>query len=118
MEAALHFSMLDIGTAAGFAKMYILEGIGMFLAVSPVIAVVYRLKKEYWLALVFAEIYSMLGLFAGMNNVIRSLCPITAAFSISGYYEATPGQFITSVLSLLACGALSLLILFRLDSNE
>lgn len=118
VEAALHISLLDMGMVLRFAKIYILGGIGMFLAVSPIIAIVYRLKKGYWLALVFAEIYSFLGLFAGMQITIRSVYPITAAFCISGYYETTPVQFIISVLSLLACGILSLLILFGLDRKK
>ncbi len=63
VEAALHISLLDLGTVLGLAKIYLLEGVGLFLAVSPIIAVVCRLKKGYWLALVFAEIYSFLGLF-------------------------------------------------------
>jgi hypothetical protein len=111
VEAALHIFLLDLGTVLGFAKIYLLEGIGLFLAVSPIIAIVYRLKKGYWLALIFAEIYSFLGLFIGIQGTMRSIYPITAAFGVAGYYETTPLQLAISVFSLLICGVVSLLIL-------
>lgn len=118
VEAALHISLLDLGMVLGFAKMYLLEGIGLFLAVSPIIAIVYRLKKGYWLALIFAEIYSFLGLFLGMQSTMRSIYPITAAFCVAGYYETTPIQFTISMFSLLACGSLSLLFLHGLNRQH
>ena len=34
-----------------------------------IIALVARMKKGYWLALVFAEIYSFAGLFTSMSNI-------------------------------------------------
>lgn len=118
VEAALHISLLELGTVLGFAKMYLLEGIGLFLAVSPIIAIVYKLKKGYWLALIFAEIYSFLGLFLGMQSTMRSIYPITAAFCVAGYYETTPVQFATSLFSLLVCGGLSLILLHGLNRKS
>lgn len=115
IEALLHISLLDLGTVLAFAKIYLLEGIGLFLAVSPIIAIVYRLKKGYWLALIFTEIYSFFGLFFGMQNTMRFVYPISAAFCISGNYETTPLQFVISLFSLLVCGSLSLLLLYRLN---
>jgi len=117
VEAFLHGSLLDFGMALHFAKLYLLEGIGLFLAVSPIIAIVYRLKKGYWLALIFAEIYSFLGLFAGMQSTMRTLYPITAAFCVAGYYEATSIQFAISLFSLLACSGLSVILLLGLDKK-
>ena len=117
VEAILHSSLLDFGMILRFAKIYLLEGIGLFLAVSPIIAIVYRLKKGYWLALIFAEIYSFLGLFVGMQSTMRSIYPITAAFCVAGYYETTPIQFGISLLSLLVCGVLSALLLKGLDKK-
>lgn len=117
VEMVLHSSLLDLGTVLGFAKMYLLEGVGLFLAVSPIIAIVYRLKKGYWLALIFAEIYSFLGLFLGMQSTMRSIYPITASFCVAGYYETTPIQFVISLLSLLACGILSLILLRGLNKK-
>jgi len=118
VEAALHISLLDLGTVLGFAKIYLLEGIGLFLAVSPIIAIVYKLKKGYWLALIFAEIYSFLGLFFGMQSTMRSIYPITAAFCVAGYYKATPVQVAISLCSLLVCGGLSLILLHGLNRKS
>lgn len=118
VEAALHISLLNLGTVLGFAKIYLLEGIGLFLAVSPIIAIVYKLKKGYWLALVFAEIYSFLGLFFGIQSTMRSVYPITAAFCVAGYYDTTPMQFVISLISLLACGGLSSLLLHGLNRKS
>lgn len=115
VEVALHISLLDLNTVLSFAKIYLLEGAGLFLAVSPIIAIVYRLEKGYWLALIFAEIYSFLGLFMGMQSMLSSIYPITAAFCVAGYYKSTPVHFVISLFSLLACGALSLLILKGLN---
>lgn len=42
-----------------FFKIYLLDGIGIFFAIAPVIAVVSRIKKGYWLALIFTVIYSL-----------------------------------------------------------
>ena len=118
VEAVLHISLLDLVTVLEFAKIYLLEGIGLFLAVSPIIAIVYRLKKGYWLALIFAEIYSFLGLFLGMQSTMRSIYPITAAFCVAGYYETTPVQFVISLFSLLVCGGLSLILLHGLNRKS
>lgn len=118
VEAVLHISLLDLGMVLGFAKIYLLEGIGVFLAVSPIIAIVYKLKKGYWLALMFAEIYSFLGLFLGMQSTARSIYPITAAFCVAGYYETTPVQFVISLFSLLVCGGLSLILLHGLNRKS
>lgn len=101
-----------------FTKIYILEGIGLFLAVSPIIAIVYRLKKGYWIALIFAEMYSFLGIFAEMQSTMRSIYSITAAFCIAGYYETTPVQFAISLLSLLIYGSLSVIFLQRLNQKH
>lgn len=117
VEAVLHISLLDFGMVLDFAKIYLLEGIGLFLAVSPIIAIVNRLKKGYWLALIFAEIYSFMGLFMGMQSTLRSVYPITAVFCVSGYYESTPAQFFISLFSLLICGVLSLILLHGLNKE-
>ena len=118
VEAVLHISLLDLVAVLEFAKIYLLEGVGLFLAVSPIIAIVYRLKKGYWLALIFAEIYSFLGLFLGMQSTMRSIYPITAAFCVAGYYETTPVQFVISLFSLLACGGLSMVLLHGLNRKS
>ncbi len=118
VEAVLHISLLDLGIVLSFAKMYLLEGIGFFLAVSPIIAIVYRLKKGYWFALIFAELYSFLGLFIGMQSTMRSIYPITAVFCAAGYYKTNSIQFVISLFSLLTSGSLSVVFLYGLNRKH
>lgn len=93
------------------AVFYLLDGIGIFFAIAPVIAVVSRIKKGYWLALIFTVIYSFAGLFTSISDVLSACYPITATFNISGYYSATFGEIIISLMSLFFCGLFSVLIL-------
>lgn len=109
-EAVLHFSDLSVKLVLISFKEYLLDGIGVFLAVSPVIAVTSRLKK-YWLALVLAEIYSIAGLFAGMSSTLKYLYPINVVFNFSGYYKESAAGIWASMGILLLCGILSVLIL-------
>lgn len=118
VEAILHFQSLSIGLVLGFLKTYLLDGLGIFLAISPIIALVAKMKKGYWLALVFAEIYSFAGLFASMSATLKALYPITAVFNISGYYETVTLNWIYSVFVLLLCGGFSTLILRNLNHKK
>ena len=103
VEAVLHFEVLSIGLVLGNLKTYLLDGIGVFFAISPIIALVARMKKGYWLALVFAEIYSFAGLFASMSSQLKTVYPMTAVFNISGYYDASMVQVFIGIIVLLVC---------------
>lgn len=105
VEAILHLNALSVQLVLSSFHIYVINGIGIFLAVLPVIALVARMKKGYWLALVFAEIYSFAGLF------FSTAYPITAVFKLSGYYEANAGDKIVNISVLLVCAALAVLIL-------
>lgn len=118
VEAILHFSDLSVEMVLGFLKAYFLDGLGIFLAISPIIAFVSCMKKGYWLALLFAEIYSFAGLFMSMSNFLKAFYPITAVFTISGYYDASTSQVILSCISLLLCGGLSAFLLKGLKHSE
>lgn len=111
VETILHFDALSVGLVFGNLKIYLLDGVGVFLAISPIIALVARMKKGYWLALVFAEIYSFAALFASMTEPLKTIYPMTAVFNLSGYYHASMNQLLIGVMVLLICSALSLLIL-------
>ena len=117
VEAVLHFEALSIGLVLGNLKTYFLDGMGIFLAISPIIALVARMKRGYWLALVFAEIYSFAGLFASMAEPLKTVYPITAVFKLSGYYEANIVQALTSIAVLLVCAASSMFILRGLNKK-
>lgn len=99
VEAVLHFEALSIGLVLENLKTYLLDGLGVFLAISPIIALVARMKKGYWLALVFAEIYSFAGLFASMSGQLKTVYPMTAVFNISGYYDANMVQVLIGMFS-------------------
>lgn len=109
--AVFYFRSADIKMILSFFKIYLLDGIGIFFAIAPVIAVVSRIKKGYWLALIFTVIYSFAGLFTSISDVLSACYPITATFNISGYYSATFGEIIISLMSLFFCGLFSVLIL-------
>lgn len=110
-ESILHFSDLSVELVLGSLKEYFLDGIGVFFAISPMIALVSRIKKGYWLAFVFTEIYSVAGLFAAMSNVLKTCYPITAVFNLSGYHITTTGKIIGSSIILLLCVCFSAFIL-------
>ena len=110
-EAVLHFSDLSAALVMGSLKEYFLDGVGVFLAVSPIIALVSRMKKGYWLALVYTEIYSFAGLLAGMSNILKNYYPIMAVFNLSGYHITTAGNILKSTIVLLLCGCFSVSIL-------
>ena len=57
IEAVLHFSALSMREVLMSLKMYLIQGAGVFFAVSPIIAIVPYMIKSDWLALLLAEIY-------------------------------------------------------------
>ena len=83
-----------------------------------IIALVARMKKGYWLALVFAEIYSFAGLFTSMSNIWKVVYPITAGFNLSGYYQATALEMIGGCVVLVLCVGLSGVVLKGLRQNS
>ncbi|NBK94096.1 ABC transporter permease [bacterium 1XD21-13] len=117
-EAVMHFRMLSVQMVFGFLYTYFVNGVGIFLAISPIIALVARMKRGYWLALVFAEIYSFAALFASMSETLKTVYPITAVFQLSGYYEATIGNKVVSLVILIVCMALAALILTGLTHSN
>ncbi len=117
-EAVLHFSDLSMTVFFDFLKMYLIEGAGVFFAVSPIIALVPYLKKSYWLALVLAEIYSFSGLFMSMSDTLKTFYPITAIFGVSGYYETTAQRWSCSLGILVLCGCISVLLLKNLNHRQ
>lgn len=117
-EAVLHFSDLTAPLVLGSLKEYALDGVGVFLAISPIIALVAHIKKGYWLALVFTEIYSCAALFASMSSALKNLYPIAAVFCFSGYDITSAGKRAGSVIILLACGFFAALILKGLNARK
>ncbi|MCR8747148.1 ABC transporter permease [Romboutsia lituseburensis] len=117
-EAILHFSDLSVGMVLDFLKIYFLQGVGIFLAISPIIALVSYMKKGYWIALVLTEIYSFVGTFMCRSNTLKTIYPISAVFGVSGYYETPCQNRICSIIILLLCGCLSVFILKGFKYSE
>jgi hypothetical protein len=118
-EMVLHCEDLTIDIVFGFLRMYLVNGICVFLAIAPIIALTARIKKGYWLTLIFAEIYSFAGLFASMIGGLGAAYPIVAVFNLSGYYDGATGvEVITSIASLLACIVVALLVLLSLAGKK
>lgn len=117
-EAVLHLPDLSPALVLTCMKEYLLDGVGVYFAVSPVIAFVANMKKGYWIALVFTEFYSIAGLFAGMSSVLLTWYPINAVFNLSGYHIATTGKRTASMIVLLLCGCLSVLLLKGLKHSR
>ena len=117
IEAVLHLEALPISLVLENLKIYFYGWSWRFFAISPIIALVSRMKKGYWLALVFAEIYSFAGLFASMSNTLKTVYPMTAVFNLSGYYHASVIQTLIGVIVLLTCIVLSLFILKGLNKT-
>lgn len=111
-------SGLSAGLAAEFLKAYLLEGSGVFLAVSPVIVLVSCCKKSYWLALALTELYSFAGLFMSISDTLRSFYPITAVLGIAGYYETTPQNRLQSCFILVFCACVTIVVLKIMDSKK
>ena len=97
VELLLHHTDLSVGMVLSFFKSYLLEGIGVFLAVSPIIALV--------------SYYSFAGLFMSMSSLTKTFYPITALLGVAGYYETTTTNLFESLFVLLLCGCLAALIL-------
>lgn len=117
-EAILHFSDLSVGMVLDHLKIYFLQGVGVFLAISPIIALVSYMKKGYWTALVLTEMYSFAGTFMCRSNTLKTIYPISAVFGVSGYYETPCQNRILSIIILLLCGCLSVFILKGLKYSE
>ena len=118
IEAALHFSALYMEIVLDFLKMYLIQGAGVFFAVSPIIAIVPYIKKSYWAALVLAEIYSFSALFMSMSNPLKNFYPITTVFGVSGYYETSVQELIYYIISLSLCGCLAAVLLAELNYSQ
>lgn len=110
VEAVMHFEALSFELVLSFFYTYFVNGLCIFFAISPIIALTARMKKGYLSAVVFAEIYSFAGLFASMSKILKMVYPITAVFHLSGYYEATGGDKVISFVILILCAVLAKVI--------
>lgn len=118
VEAVMHFRALSVQIVFDFLYTYFINGLGIFIAVSPIIALAARIKKGYLIALIFSEIYSFAGLFASMSETLKNVYPITAVFKLSGYYDATVGDKAISLSLLFICAVFAIFILKGLNKTH
>lgn len=90
-------------------KQYLLQGIGCFVAVTPIITITTVLSRGYWISAAIAIVYSFIGVFI-TNSSIHSLYPISAIFEVSGARTVVASEYVMAVGSLV--GALLLSLIF------
>ena len=111
-ELFLHGTALSFPLILRMFLQYLSNGIGVFFAVSPLIAFCAFRKNGQWAALIVTEIYSIGGLFAAISDPYRTYYPIAAIFQFSGYYPATLKNRLLSVMILISCGMFTFFFLW------
>lgn len=103
IEAILHLDAVNISEAVNYFVVYALTAIGVFMTVSPIIALTGLVRRSYWIAMVISEIYSFIGIFFASKEVIRAIYPISSVFVFSGIYEASIIEFMISIIINIIC---------------
>lgn len=91
-------------------KSYLLQGIGCFIAVTPIVSLMSIMKNGYLLSVIFAELYSFTGLIAASTKY-RSIYPVSAVFGFSGASPVTIGEYLVCCFSLFVSALLAWIIL-------
>ena len=112
------YFVLFLAAFAVDLKIYLVDGICVFFAVLPIICFITEKKLDYWLSLLAAEVYSFITIFVGNLGTISKLYPLVAAFTLSGYYESTPAEILLSVISMVLCGMISGILIYRLSKRD
>ena len=100
-EVILYTNKLTILEMIRYLKQYFLQGIALFFAITPLIAIVTIFRKGYWLSVIFAMIYSFAGVFTSQSQMFKSIYPISASFCFSGFYDVSGMQFMIACISLI-----------------
>lgn len=103
IEAILHLDAVNISEAVNYFVVYALTAIGVFMTVSPIIALTGLVRRSYWIAMIISEIYSFIGIFFASKEVIRAIYPISSVFVFSGIYEASIIEFMISIIINIIC---------------
>lgn len=118
VELFLHGTTLPLPFILRMLRQYLLNGVGVFFAVTPLIAFCAFKKNGQWAALIVTEIYSIGGLFATIADPYRTYYPVAAIFQFSGYYPATWKNRLLSTLILASCGIFTVLFLWLRPKKE
>ena len=111
IEAALHVQTLSLELFCKYCRMYLIEGVCIFIAVLPIICIVIRSGQDYWLGLLLSEVYSFITIFIGNLGAVSKLYPILAALTLSGYYESDLTEKFLCLLSMILCLLLSAILM-------
>ncbi|SUB75846.1 ABC transporter permease [Peptoniphilus indolicus] len=114
IETALHLDAVNISEVVHYFVVYVLTGIGVFMVISPIIALVGLVKRSYWIALIIAEIYSFIGIFFASKEVARAMYPISSVFVLSGIYEASAIEIMLSIIVNIFCCLIAYKILKKI----
>lgn len=99
------------GLFCKYCRMYLIEGVCIFIAVLPIICIVIRSGQDYWLGLLLSEVYSFITIFIGNLGAVSKLYPILAALTLSGYYESDLTEKFLCLLSMILCLLLSAILM-------
>ena len=114
IEAVLHLNAVNMSEVVHYFVVYVLTGIGVFMAISPIIAFVGLVKRSYWIALIIAEIYSFIGIFFASKEVVRAIYPISSVFVLSGLYKTPVMELLISIIVNIVCCFISHRILKKM----
>ena len=114
VEAVLHLNAVNMSEVVHYFAVYVLTGIGVFMAISPIIAFIGLVKRSYWIALIIAEIYSFIGIFFASKEVVRAIYPISSVFVLSGLYKTPVMELLISIIVNIGCCFISHRILKKM----
>lgn len=114
IEAVLHLNAVNMSEVVHYFVVYVLTGIGVFMAISPIIAFIGLVKRSYWIALIIAEIYSFIGIFFASKEVVRAIYPISSVFVLSGLYKTPVMELLISIIVNIGCCFISYRILKKM----
>ena len=118
VEMCLHAGAVNYAETLRLLRIYLMEGIGIFIAVSPIIALASKIKKAYRLAFVVAEVYSFTAIFLDPSSTLGKTHPVTAALILSGYYTAGKKDLWSALISMAVCLSLSIFLTFGIREKE
>lgn len=98
--------------------VYVLTGIGVFMVISPIIALIGLVKRSYWIALIIAEIYSFVGIFFASKEILRAIYPISSVFILSGAYETSAIEIMISIIVNTFCCLIAYKILNKISISK
>ena len=118
IEAILHLDAVNMSELVHYFVVYILTGIGVFMAISPIIALVGLVKRSYWIALIIAEIYSFIGIFFASKEIARAVYPISSVFVLSGVYETSAIEIMLSIIVNIFCCLIAYKVLNQISITK